>query len=723
MAIITSAQSGLWSSTSTWSGGVLPANNDSVVIAATHQVEFDVNLSSFTNGIKGITIQNGAKLFCTRTQNSSLSVSSITRSGSTATVTCNGHGLINGDTVYISGSTVYGYNGKYTITYIDANTFSFTCDSSLTTPATGTIVCRKHKQLYLKLGSSTDTDVVDIIGTNTSGHLGTFEAVLDDRPDIEFVIDLTGTATITQTRRFYGGATYKTLQLNLVCYENTPYYVRSDALVTSGSSITFSSTNISNWNVGDSVFVCDPVTAKSGRGVWNGQGAYSIEEMIISTKSDTSLTFTTNFANGLGTGKRAGTFLINLNRNIRILNYGGGTPSGYVTATLFENLANNAIIRAECKPHNYTSLAGNWISNCIGVTIGGVFSTYYGQNPRVSGNLFGVRNNVYNAKFDKLTLTYGNGNWYYGLNMVANTITDTIFAGCTGMISGVQNNFTNCVFTCNTNIISSSCGGVVFDNCLFSGHQRFGFSLGAGNPNVYAVTDGIVMSNCTIEYFGYGLGQAALGAKLLNCTLSNNTRDISQATGRIELYNCTFTNTTTQWEAGASITPVDKPYALTQAYDINGVEGNFKSWSAGGIISTDSTVVLESVPSLKWNLSSSTQYCIFEMCWMCAGNAETVIEILMQQSTTGMTERLKCDIFLPQEDPWVKTTSTTLMTFQIDENTNKQKKVFTYMPTSSKHVMVRLYAKNASGNIWTTILTTTKTQQDSILTKRAYTRI
>lgn len=62
MAIITSNASGLWSAGATWVGGVAPVNNDSVVIAAGHVVEFDADLSGFADGIAGITVTETLKL-------------------------------------------------------------------------------------------------------------------------------------------------------------------------------------------------------------------------------------------------------------------------------------------------------------------------------------------------------------------------------------------------------------------------------------------------------------------------------------------------------------------------------------------------------------------------------------------------------------------------------------------------------------------------------------
>jgi hypothetical protein len=66
----------------------------------------------------------------------------ITRSGTIATVTRVGHGFENNRIVEISGASETEYNGKFRVTYIDADTFSYTVTGTPTTPATGTITCK-----------------------------------------------------------------------------------------------------------------------------------------------------------------------------------------------------------------------------------------------------------------------------------------------------------------------------------------------------------------------------------------------------------------------------------------------------------------------------------------------------------------------------------------------------------------------------------------------------
>jgi len=51
MATITSVQSGNWSNSSTWYNGHIPADGDTVIIEPGHTVTFDVDQSSFANGV------------------------------------------------------------------------------------------------------------------------------------------------------------------------------------------------------------------------------------------------------------------------------------------------------------------------------------------------------------------------------------------------------------------------------------------------------------------------------------------------------------------------------------------------------------------------------------------------------------------------------------------------------------------------------------------------
>ncbi len=75
------------------------------------------------------------------------SISMITRSGTTATAYCPGHGFSAGNTVKITGAEQSGYNGTFTVLSVPStDTFTYTVSSStLTTPATGVFYAVLYK--------------------------------------------------------------------------------------------------------------------------------------------------------------------------------------------------------------------------------------------------------------------------------------------------------------------------------------------------------------------------------------------------------------------------------------------------------------------------------------------------------------------------------------------------------------------------------------------------
>ena len=77
---------------------------------------------------------------------------SITRNGSTATVTLSNHGFAVGDQFITSGATQTEYNGTFTVTGVTSTTFTYTITGTPASPATGTIL--------VNLGRPTGTDTI-----------------------------------------------------------------------------------------------------------------------------------------------------------------------------------------------------------------------------------------------------------------------------------------------------------------------------------------------------------------------------------------------------------------------------------------------------------------------------------------------------------------------------------------------------------------------------------
>lgn len=83
-----------------------------------------------------------------RASAAAITLTSLTQSGGTATATKASHGLSDGDVTTIAGATPAGYNGMINATVVDANTFTYPVDSSLSTPATGSVTATMTTETY-----------------------------------------------------------------------------------------------------------------------------------------------------------------------------------------------------------------------------------------------------------------------------------------------------------------------------------------------------------------------------------------------------------------------------------------------------------------------------------------------------------------------------------------------------------------------------------------------
>lgn len=87
-------------------------------------------------------------------ENGDIVVSSITRSGTTATVTTqSAHSLLNDEFVFINFAAQNDYNGLKQIRNVTATTFDYTIDASALTPATTTSTIIANKAFSVKCES------------------------------------------------------------------------------------------------------------------------------------------------------------------------------------------------------------------------------------------------------------------------------------------------------------------------------------------------------------------------------------------------------------------------------------------------------------------------------------------------------------------------------------------------------------------------------------------
>lgn len=108
----------------------------------------------------------------------SVNVSSITRSGTTATVTtATPHGLSTGDSATIGGAAQADYNIDAVVTVLTATTFTYDVANSPATPATGTITVKRSPVGYTKVFTGTNKAVYRCNDLSSNRH---YLRILDD---------------------------------------------------------------------------------------------------------------------------------------------------------------------------------------------------------------------------------------------------------------------------------------------------------------------------------------------------------------------------------------------------------------------------------------------------------------------------------------------------------------------------------------------------------------
>lgn len=101
-----------------------------------------------------------------------VSVTSITLSGTTATVTCGAaHNLTDGDPVNIAGANQAAYNGIKVISYVSTTVYTFETTAGTTTPATGTITSTPYTETYFKYTKYINALGKDLVQHETNGTL------------------------------------------------------------------------------------------------------------------------------------------------------------------------------------------------------------------------------------------------------------------------------------------------------------------------------------------------------------------------------------------------------------------------------------------------------------------------------------------------------------------------------------------------------------------------
>ncbi len=265
-AVITSAASGSWHQTTTWQGGILPGENDSVVIAAGHVVTVERDTAAgaiyipVTSGRNGIDLADGVTLAVTRAVTVGASSTSVTGTSEmrvgggvlTATnISINGYtasssyskGLVSVSTGIIMVTGNISFNSQYAATFTSTGSSTvyvggnFGGGGILNTSGTGTIIF--NGSVAQTIGAYTTYNNIEI--RNTSGGVS-FTGATTINGNLAVVTGTlsAGTNTITlagTNKELSGTLTFANLTVS------GSYTNKGDLTVTSALSGTGSLTN------------------------------------------------------------------------------------------------------------------------------------------------------------------------------------------------------------------------------------------------------------------------------------------------------------------------------------------------------------------------------------------------------------------------------------------------------------------------------------------------
>lgn len=186
---------------------------DNYTIRGAGQFELSRSTNTLGTGTKTFTVPaggawtTGCGIWIWKWDRDLAPITSITRSGSTATVTtASPHQRATGETVLILGATQSEYNGTYPITVTGASTFTYVVSGSPATPATTSTVLRFQDSDYPQITSitrsgTTATVTVDRHHGYSASSSWTAFITGADQPEYngQFTVTATSTTQFTYT--------------------------------------------------------------------------------------------------------------------------------------------------------------------------------------------------------------------------------------------------------------------------------------------------------------------------------------------------------------------------------------------------------------------------------------------------------------------------------------------------------------------------------------------
>lgn len=696
MATITSNASGNWSAGGTWVGGVAPADNDAVVIAAGHAVLMDANLSAYT-GLQTVTINSAASgtpgtLYWKDGTSGYLKIrTGYNLVGSNNTV--KGRLLANSDGVWgntgalaFADKAVILLEGtsKIDATHLDIALY---CTQPIRT------FVETYKTTYTCTAQSTDVNLTTDVITFTSAP-----PVAGTEVRVRSSGTLPGGLTeydIYYTRSVSGNTCKLALQ-------------NSDATVVNLTSTGSGTLTMYDGHTNTGTAVVNVIQDVTGDATWTTTAGHNlavladynfdIQRISLSEIASGAITLSANVDSVQQ--PLAPIFLSSRNVSIRSSGVSATQPIvDFSSATTRSGIFGCEIINTAGSGSTYYGYGINYgtghtvsgvISGCnycvtygTGHTISGVISgcsygIYSGSGHTISGVVSGCSNGIVSASGHTISGVIsgcGNGTVYGSGYMVSG-----IISGCStginfgsghtvsGVISGCVNGISYGSGYTVSGVISGCSNGISYGSGYTVSGVISGCTYGTYSGSGYTISG--VVSGCGtgIYYVGFEIHGGNLLANLVDVTYSGI-------------------------ESGPLLNGIAWNYA--------GTANDTRAWSAGGAMTHDTSVY----PSGKTYSGKFT--CVDSGYWTKMeyriGRSSPLTLALMvhaKNDSTGLstTERLRWELIDPASDPLLG--GMALVTWISADSTDWQSTVLNYTRTSDKPLILRASAKRGSGNSW-----------------------
>lgn len=679
MATITSNASGNWSVGGTWVGGVAPADNDAVVIAAGHSVLMDADLSAYT-GLQTVTITSVAsgtpgKLYWKNGTSGYLKIrTGYNLVGSNNTV--KGRVLANSDGVW--GNTGALANADKAVILLEGTSKidATHLDIALygTNPTNSYV--ETYKTAYTCTTQSTDVNPATDVITFTSAPPSAGTAVIV-RSSGTLPGGLSADA-IYYTRTISGNTCKLALQ-------NADAQIVDITSTGSGTLTMYdghTNTSTATLNIIQDVTSDAPWTTTAGHNravlVNIGPQNYDQQRVTLSSIASGAITLSANVDSIQYPGARI--YLSARNASIR----SSGISSTQPIVDFSSAGSRSGVFQCEITntAGSGTTFYGYGVSNGTGHVISGIisginFGIYNVASSSIPGVIAACNFGITSSKDHSYSGTVCGCN--YGIHNSRSGLFSGAAVGCSfGAYSGYNLVVTGQIIGCSTGIYVGSknivAGSIKSCSIGISGGADYVFSgslLGCGIAIDYAdfIAHGMTLSgNATdISYSGTNAGLLQSGISFRHAGTANDTR---------------------AWSAGGAMTHDTSVYPSGKTYSgkFTHVDGSF--WT-----------------KMEWEIGRSMPLVL-------------ALPVHALHDGTGLTsdQRIHWELIDPASDPLLG--GLVLVQWIASDSAAWQSTILNYTRTDDRRLIVRASAKRASGNSWI-YLEQPSTQYDAIQTSLA----